>query len=90
MGACTASSPLLLTQSPPSWSLVSPLPRDSWTENEGGFQVWGGSPAVPTDYFWGRTYVAQRTAAGDSVLLTPLKVAIVPPTPPFPRMPAQH
>lgn len=26
-----------------------------WTENEGGFQVWGGSPSNPTSYFWGRT-----------------------------------
>lgn len=26
-----------------------------WTENEGGFQLWGDSPHDPTDYFWGRT-----------------------------------
>ncbi len=25
-----------------------------WTENEGGFQVWSGSPSNPTSYFWGR------------------------------------
>ncbi|KAH3746266.1 Beta-galactosidase 5 [Pelomyxa schiedti] len=26
-----------------------------WTENEGGFQVWGESPTRTTSYFWGRT-----------------------------------
>jgi len=26
-----------------------------WTENEGGFQVWGESPTNTTSYFWGRT-----------------------------------
>ena len=25
-----------------------------WTENEGGFQTWGGSPSNPINYFWGR------------------------------------
>jgi hypothetical protein len=24
-----------------------------WTENEGGFQIWGDDPADPSDYFWG-------------------------------------
>ena len=26
-----------------------------WTENEGGYQIWGGSPHDPTAYFWGRS-----------------------------------
>lgn len=26
-----------------------------WTENEGGFQLWGDAPNNPSDYFWGRT-----------------------------------
>ena len=26
-----------------------------WTENEGGFQLWGEDAAHPTDYFWGHT-----------------------------------
>ena len=26
-----------------------------WTEDEGGFQIWGEEPARPSDYFWGRT-----------------------------------
>jgi len=26
-----------------------------WTENEGGFQIWGDDPAHPTDYFYGLT-----------------------------------
>lgn len=26
-----------------------------WTENEGGFQIWGDSPNNPSNYFWGRT-----------------------------------
>jgi hypothetical protein len=25
-----------------------------WTEDEGGFQIWGDSPNATTDYFWGR------------------------------------
>ena len=25
-----------------------------WTENEGGYQTWGGSPTEPAAYFWGR------------------------------------
>lgn len=25
-----------------------------WTENEGGYQTWGGSPYKPPAYFWGR------------------------------------
>ena len=25
-----------------------------WTENEGGYQTWGGSAEKPTAYFWGR------------------------------------
>ena len=25
-----------------------------WTENEGGYQTWGGSPSEPRAYFWGR------------------------------------
>jgi hypothetical protein len=25
-----------------------------WTENEGGYQTWGGSPSKPRAYFWGR------------------------------------
>lgn len=25
-----------------------------WTENEGGYQTWGGSPTKPPAYFWGR------------------------------------
>ena len=34
-----------------------------WTEDEGGFQLWGEDSAHPTDYFWGHTarYMA-RTA----------------------------
>jgi len=26
-----------------------------WTEDEGGFQIWGDDPAKPSDYFWGKT-----------------------------------
>ena len=26
-----------------------------WTENEGGFQIWGDDPSHTSDYFWGRT-----------------------------------
>ena len=26
-----------------------------WTENEGGFQIWGNSPYKTTNYFWGRS-----------------------------------
>ena len=26
-----------------------------WTENEGGFQIWGDDPDHTSDYFWGRT-----------------------------------
>jgi len=26
-----------------------------WTEAEGGFQVWSGSPSDPTSYFWGQS-----------------------------------
>ena len=29
-----------------------------WTENEGGFQTWGGSAKKPLAYFWGRSVVA--------------------------------
>jgi hypothetical protein len=25
-----------------------------WTEDEGGFQIWGEEPSRPTDYYWGR------------------------------------
>lgn len=32
-----------------------------WTEDEGGFQLWGEDSAHPTDYFWGHT--ARRMAA---------------------------
>ena len=30
-----------------------------WTEDEGGFQLWGESPAFPTNYFWGRSIADQ-------------------------------
>ncbi len=30
-----------------------------WTEDEGGFQLWGESPAFPTNYFWGRSIAEQ-------------------------------
>jgi len=26
-----------------------------WTEDEGGFQIWGEEPSHPTSYFWGKT-----------------------------------
>jgi hypothetical protein len=26
-----------------------------WTEDEGGFQLWGDDPVHPNDYFWGRS-----------------------------------
>jgi len=30
-----------------------------WTEDEGGFQLWGESPSFPTNYFWGRSIAEQ-------------------------------
>ncbi|CAB9527442.1 Beta-galactosidase [Seminavis robusta] len=35
-----------------------------WTEDEGGFQIWGDDPKNVSDYFWGRT---ARNMARDAV-----------------------
>lgn len=35
-----------------------------WTEDEGGFQIWGDDAKKPSDYFWGRT---ARAMAYDSL-----------------------
>jgi hypothetical protein len=35
-----------------------------WTENEGGYQLWGESSELPVDYFWGNT---ARTVAFETL-----------------------